>query len=98
MVRMTRIAWTIVVVGLGSWGADAARGEGIQALVGKEGRVQLSRGKERIGEFGAGLFNQQWQSADATADARTPDTADKRHLRIAVPGGGTVAGWADCHC
>ena len=94
MVRMTRIAWTIVVVGLGSWGADAARGEGIQALVGKEGRVQLSRGKERIGEFGAGLFNQQWSSADASTDSRNPDAAGKRYLRIAVPGGGVVSGWA----
>ena len=91
---MTRMALTIAMVGLGLWGPEAAQGEGIQALVGKEGRVQLSRGKEKVGEFGAGLFNQQWASADASADGRKPDAAGRRYLRIAVPGGGEVSGWA----
>ena len=91
---MTRIVLAIAVAGLELLAAGVARGEGIHALVGNEGRVQLSRGKEKIGDFGAGLFNQQWDSADATADARKSDTAGKRHLRIAVPGGGEVSGWA----
>ena len=91
---MTRMGLTIAVAGLGLLGAGTARGEGFQALVGREGRVALSRGKEKIGEFGAGLFNQKWDSAQAAADPRKPDTADKRHLRIAVPGGGEVTGWA----
>ncbi len=78
----------------GLWGAEKASGDGIQALVGKEGRVQLSRGKEKIAEFGAGLFNPQWSMADATADAKKPDATGKRYLRIAVPGGGEVSGWA----
>ena len=59
---MTRMVLTIAVAGLELLAAGTARGEGIQALVGKEGRVQLSRGKEKIAEFGAGLFNQQWDS------------------------------------
>jgi hypothetical protein len=92
---MTRRGLLIAVAGLGVLGAGPARGEGVQALVGKEGRVALSRGKETIGELGAGLFNQQWESAQAADDARTPDTAGKRHLRIAVPGGGEVSGWAE---
>lgn len=91
---MTRIVLAIAMVSLGPWAAGPARGEGIQALVGKEGRVQLSRGKEKIGEVGAGLFNPQWSLADATADAKKPDEAGKRHLRIAVPAGGEVSGWA----
>lgn len=91
---MTRIVFAIALAGLELLAAGVARGEGILALVGNEGRVQLSRGKERIGEFGAGLFNQQWSLADAAADPRKPDTAGQRHLRIAVPGGGEVSGWA----
>ena len=91
---MTRIVFAIAVAGLELLAAGVARGEGILALVGNEGRVQLSRGNEKIGDFGAGLFNRQWDSADAAADARKSDTAGKRHLRIAVPGGGQVSGWA----
>lgn len=91
---MTRMGLTIAVAGLGLLGAGTARGEGLQALVGREGRVALSRGKEHVGEFEAGLFNQKWDFAQAATDPRKPDTADKRHLRIAVPGGGEVSGWA----
>ncbi len=91
---MSRIVLAIAVVGLELLAAGGARGEGVLALVGNEGRVQLSRGKDKIGDFGAGLFNQQWASTDATADTQQADAANKRHLRIAVPGGGTVSGWA----
>jgi hypothetical protein len=49
-------------------------GQSIQALVGKGGRVQMNRGPERIAEFGAGVYNQQWVSADASADSRQDDT------------------------
>jgi hypothetical protein len=90
---MTRVLLTIAATGLGLW-VGTARGEGVQAVVGSAGRVQLSRGTEKLGEFGAGLFNSQWAAAEATADRRTPDSAGKRHLRIAVPGGGQVSGWA----
>lgn len=90
---MTRLGLTTVVVGIGLLAAGAAQGEGIQALVGREGRVSLWREKDKIGDFGAGLFNQQWTSADASADARKRDTPGKRHLQIAVPGGGEVTGW-----
>ena len=91
---MTRLGLKIVAAGLGLLATGVVQGEGIQALVGREGRVTLRREKEKIGDFGAGLFNQQWVSADATADARQPDTVGKRQLRIAVPGGGEVTGWA----
>lgn len=89
---MTPVVWMIAVVGLGLSGT--ALGEGVQALVGNEGRVQISRGGEKIGEFGAGLFNQKWDAADATADVKKPAEIGKRHLRIAVPGGGEISGSA----
>lgn len=91
---MSRMKLTLALVGLAVLAAGAARAEGIEALVGKAGRVQLARGKDSLGEFGAGLFNQQWSSADASADSRRTDTVEKRHLRIAVPGGGEVMGEA----
>ncbi len=91
---MIRWMLTIAMVGLGLAEAAAEQGEGFQALVSREGGVQLARGKEKIAEFGAGLFTPQWDSAEATAETRQTDSADRRHLRIAVPGGGQVAGWA----
>lgn len=91
---MTRAALAMAVIGLGCFSAAAVRGEGVQALVGKDGRVQLSRGKEKIAEFGAGLFDSKWNAADATADAGKPEAGGKRHLRIAVPKGGEVSGSA----
>ena len=91
---MIRLVLTIVVVGFGSVAAGAAQNAAIQALVGQEGRVSLWREKENIGGFGAGLFNQHWVSADATADAGKPKTAENRYLQIAVPGGGEVTGLA----
>ena len=91
---MTRLVFAIVVIGFGSVAAGAGPYAGIRALVGQEGRVSLWREKDKIGNFGAGLFNQHWVSADATADAGKPNAAEKRHLQIAVPGGGEVTGWA----
>ena len=92
MIRKWLAGWMAGVVLLGS---VPASGEGIQALVGKSGRVQLNRGRERIAEFGAGVYNLQWVSADASADLRQDDTESKRHLQIRVPGGGQLSGWAE---
>jgi len=93
-VRMARMILTIAMAGLMWWDAGAACGKEFQALVSKEGRIQLARGKEKIGDFSAGLYNQQWSMAEATMGSQEPDATGKRHLRIAVPGGGQVNGWA----
>jgi hypothetical protein len=88
--------WVLMAVAVwaGFAGIEPACGAEIQALVGKGGRVQLTRGGEKIAEFGAGVYNQSWTSADAAADLRQADSAEKRHLQIRVPGGGQLSGWA----
>lgn len=81
-------AWSLTV---GALASDAD----MQALVGQGGRIQLTRGRETIAELSAGVYNRDWVSADASADPQRQDTASRRHLQIAVPGGGQLHGWAD---
>jgi hypothetical protein len=57
---MHRWVLMAVVVWAGFAGIEPACGAGIQAVVGKGGRVQLTRGREKIAEFGAGVYNQSW--------------------------------------
>lgn len=90
---VSALAW-LALAWLGLWAAEPAGAEDFQALVGKAGRVQLSRGSESLGEFGAGLYDLQWSSTEAAADSRKTDTAQARYLRIAVPRGGEVTGEA----
>jgi hypothetical protein len=92
MIRKWLACW---VAGTLLFSSVPVSGEGIQALVGKGGRVQLNRGREKIAEFGAGVYNLQWVSADASADLRQDDSESKRHLQIRVPGGGQLSGWAE---
>ena len=92
MVRWWFACWMVGAVFAGTLTTE---GNEIQSLVGKGGRVQLTRGRERIAEFGAGVYNQQWVSADASSDPRQTDTLTKRHLQIQVPGGGQLRGWAE---
>ena len=93
---MQRLTWIIVLASLLllDRGSPADAGEGLEALVGQQGRVQLSRGRDKICEMRAGLYNTQWTSAEATADPRGAGTKRAQRLRIAVPGGGTVNGEA----
>ncbi len=72
-----------------------ASAAGLDALVGQGGRIQVTRGRETIAHLTAGVFNQDWVSADASADPQRQDSDSRRHLQILVPGGGTLSGWAD---
>ncbi len=93
---MYRLAWMVMLVSLLWVGRCVMAGadEGLAAVVGKPGRIELSRGRERICDLGAGLFNLQWASADATADSRDAGSETAHRMRITVPGGGTVSGEA----
>lgn len=84
----------LVFVGSMTVGASAVE-SGLDALVGQGGRVQLTQGRETIAELTAGVYNQDWVSADAFAHPERQDTESRRHLQIHVPGGGQLCGWAD---
>lgn len=91
---MTRVMSAIAVLACGLVNSSLVHGERLQAVVGAAGQIRLARGNEKVCELGAGLYDLKWNSVDATADARKSDTAGKRALRINVPDGGTIAGWA----
>ena len=42
----------------------------MEAVLGQDGRVQISRGNTTICELAAGLFDTQWSGATATPDAQ----------------------------
>ena len=92
---LARHAWTNVVVWLGLFTTGTVYGEGLLAVVGGDGGIRLTEGREELATIRAGLYNRQWAGADANADVGTQGDADKRHLRIAVPGGGTINGSAE---
>ncbi len=81
-------AWSVTV---GAVASDS----GLEALVGQGGRIQLTRGRETIAQLTAGVYNQDWTSAEASADPQRQDSDSRRHLQIAVPGGGRLSGWGD---
>lgn len=101
---MTRIVLTLAMASVGLCSVGETRGAEIQALVGQAGHVRLSRGKEAIAEIRAGVYNTDWSAADAVAatriggsqqtDPRRTGDGGKSSLRIAVPGGGQLSGWA----
>ncbi len=93
---MNRLAWTVMLASLliSDRCAVVQADEGLAAVVGKPGRIELLRGRERICDVGAGLFNSQWASAEATTDSRSAGSEAAHRLRMAVPGGGTVHGEA----
>jgi len=66
----------------------------IHALVGRDGRVQIGRGSQVICQLEPGLFNPKWESAEASADPQRAVDPPRRAFRLAVPGGGSVAGLA----
>ena len=74
--------------------AVARCAESVSAMVGTNGRVHLARGRTKICELSAGLFNAQWAGAEAHGDGKNPGTAPAHNIRIAVPGGGAVKGVA----
>ena len=94
--HMNRLVWMVMLASLLIVDRDrmAEADEGFEALVGKQGRVELSRGRDKICDLGAGLYDSQWTSAEATADPQNAGTETTQRLRIAVPGGGTVSGEA----
>lgn len=65
-----------------------------QALVSRNGRIQLTRGARTLCELGAGLHNAQWASAEAAADPERSATPPTWSLRLSVPGGGRLTGSA----
>ncbi len=93
---MNRLVWMVLWASLLIVNRDrmAKAGEGFEALVGRQGRVQLSRGRDKICDLGAGLYDSQWTSAQATADPQNAGTETTQRFRIAVPGAGTVSGEA----
>lgn len=68
--------------------------EGMNAVIGANGRIRLDRGRDRACELVAGAFNAQWDSAEAGSDGNDPGAAPARNIRIVVPGGGVVKGVA----
>lgn len=92
---LARNAWTTVVVWLGLFTTGTVYGDGLLAVVGGDGGIRLTEGREELATIRAGLYNRQWAGADANADVGTQGDADKRPLRIAVPGGGTINGSAE---
>ncbi len=88
----TSLIMLAVLVVVQSSGSSA--GSNLQALVGRAGRVELSAGRERICQFEAGLFNAQWVSASATSDPDPSGSDSVQRLRLAIPGGGDIAGEA----
>ncbi len=92
---MARAFFVAAVVWLVAFGTTVgAEGKSLLAIVAGDGSVRLMQGKEAIATVGAGLYNQHWDSADATADTKQQPSAAERHFRITVPGGGVVAGTA----
>lgn len=73
---------------------SAVAGEAVSATVGPDAHILLTRGRSKICEITAGLYNAQWASARATADDKNPGTPPAHRVRIAVPGGGVVTGLA----
>ncbi|MDZ7618241.1 MAG: hypothetical protein U1E05_14640, partial [Patescibacteria group bacterium] len=94
---MVRACFAAAAVWMGAFGATLgmAGDEGVLAVVTGDGSVQLTRGKAAIATMVAGLYNQHWVSADATADAKPPASDAKRRFRLTVPGGGMLTGTAE---
>ena len=91
MIR-SEICWAFIVTSaatLAARGADPA-----EALVGQDGRVQISRGNTTICELAAGLYDTQWSAAAATADAQQPSEPSRRTIRLVTPGGVAITGLA----
>ncbi|HOX07634.1 MAG TPA: hypothetical protein PK280_14640 [Planctomycetota bacterium] len=78
-----------VLAGRGAAGAEPA-----SAMVGADGRIHVSRGRTAVVSLGAGLYNPQWASAEAVADAKDAAESPRRALRLGVPGGGVIKGTA----
>ncbi|MBM4087905.1 MAG: hypothetical protein FJ276_00530 [Planctomycetes bacterium] len=69
-------------------------GGAFESLVGQDGCIQLTCEGRPVCRFVAGLHNAQWNAAEATADRERPAVPPDYHVRMAVPGGGSVQGHA----
>jgi hypothetical protein len=94
--QMNRLVWLVMfaVCLLADRTLTASAQDRLVAVVGRPGRIELSRGRERICDLRAGLYDSRWNAADARMDTRGAGSESMHPLRIAVPGGGTVRGEA----
>ncbi len=75
--------------------APAARGaDPLLAIVDSDGRVHVSRGNQAICELKAGLFDAQWNSAEATVDTSRQGDPPVRAIRLTAPSGQAIHGLA----
>ena len=85
------IAWALVVT---SAATLVARGvDPVEALVGQDGRIQISIGKARICELAAGCFDPQSSAAAATADASGLSSPPRTPCVWSPPGERRSRGW-----
>ena len=69
-------------------------GGAFESLVGQDGCIQLTCEGRPVCRFVAGLHNAEWNAAEAMADRERPAVPPDYHVRMAVPGGGSVQGRA----
>ncbi len=84
------ISWVFVVTLVA---ASAARGaDRVEAVLGQDGRLLISRGNTPICELAAGLFDTQWSGATATPDTGKSSEPSARAVRLVTAGGAAIKG------
>ncbi len=84
------LAWTVAILLL----VIPSHAGATQAVVARDGRIQLTRGNTGICEFQAGLYDAQWRAAEAVTDSNQTVNPPERAFRLSTPDRKAISGLA----